>query len=159
MGYKTKQFSSTCVFISDQAIQTIFQESSGKFPSETGGILVGKWIDQEIIIEHATKPGPNAYHSSHSFKRDGDYSQSILNELVLTSNGNDDYIGEWHSHPINSKPSKVDLNALVWISKNKDYAVDKPLMCLCKNIGINQWELEFYILNNKKLYQVYRCDV
>lgn len=137
--------------ISGEAFEFVIAESAYHFPTETGGILVGKVEDACVIIKHAIGPGPVANHELTKFKRDGDYSQEVLDALVQDSGGEIDYIGEWHSHPVKSRPSSLDIKSMLWIATNEKYAIKEPVMLLCVGTGTNRWELRCYSFVDEKL--------
>lgn len=137
--------------ISDEAFNLIVSESAHRFPNETGGILVGKVEDSLVTIEHAIGPGSTAHHAPAQFRRDGDFSQQILDSLVHVSGGEVDYVGEWHSHAFKSRPSHVDIESMKWIAANKKYAVKEPVMLLCIGTGLNCWQLSCYAFVENRL--------
>jgi integrative and conjugative element protein (TIGR02256 family) len=89
--------------------------------AETGGILIGRIEGDRVIVAHAVGPGPNAIHEPAKFLRDGDYAQQQLDEYVTMSEAIDDYIGEWHSHPLPVGPSMRDRESMSWISTRPAY--------------------------------------
>src|SRR5690554_2991806 len=101
--------------ISDEARSVVLNESRGRFPDETGGILAGRLTDDCVKIARATQAGPRATHTPNRFQRDGNYSQEELDAIVRESNGQFDYVGEWHSHPIQSLLSPIDIRSMRWI--------------------------------------------
>ena len=137
--------------LTGEAFAFIISETACHFPQETGGILVGRVEGDCAFIQHATGPGPHANHALTKFKRDGHYSQEVLNKLIQDSSGTLDYIGEWHSHPVKSNPSSVDITSMKWIAGNPQYAVTEPIMLLCYGSGLNRWELQCYALLKNKL--------
>ena len=137
--------------LSSEAFEFIISESAYYFPNETGGILAGKVEGDCVLIQHATGPGPTANHELTRFKRDGDYSQEVLDVLVQDSGGEIDYIGEWHSHPIKSRPSPLDIKSMSWIATNEKYAIKEPIMLLCVGAGVNRWEIRCFTLFKTKL--------
>ncbi len=137
--------------ISDEAFRFVVSESAHHFPNETGGILIGKVDHGKVIIQKATGPGPTAHHTPARFKRDGEFSQQVLEAAVQDSGGKYDYIGEWHSHPFNSEPSLVDTKAMKWIATNEKYAISEPVLLLCIAVGFHKWEVRCYSLVRKRL--------
>ena len=135
--------------ISDEASKFIKSESLNCFPKETGGILVGAIENNCVIIQHAVGPGPTATHKHARFKRDGNYSQETLDRFVQKSQGKYDYIGEWHSHPVHSPPSRVDIDSMIWIASNKVYDIDEPILLIC--VGPSRWIFQCFSLTEKKL--------
>jgi integrative and conjugative element protein (TIGR02256 family) len=129
----------------------ITAESLRKCPDETGGILVGKMESDCVLIEHATGPGPLARRAPQLFKRDGEYSQRVLDGIVVETGGDLDYVGEWHSHPARFGPSARDVAAMRWIASNRKYAVKRPIMGLCFNECGDTWRLSFYLFDERAL--------
>lgn len=137
--------------ISDEAAKLIISESANHFPNETGGILVGQTEGSRVSIQRATGAGPGAYHSPGRFKRDGDFSQEVLDALVRELRGEFDYVGEWHSHPAHSTPSSTDIKSMKWVATNPKYATTEPLMLLCTSVGMNSWQLRCYCFTRNGL--------
>lgn len=140
--------------LTDQARQFMLGESSCKSPDETGGMLIGKFDGDCVWIQYATGPGPMAKHSPQRFQRDGDYSQKVLDSIVMESDGEYDYIGEWHSHPVKSGPSPLDVAAMRWIASTPKYATDTPILGLCTNEAYDTWRLSFYRFDGGQLLEL-----
>lgn len=122
----------------------IEQESRERYPLETGGILIGRIEGDRVIVAHVVGPGPNAIHEPAKFIRDGDYAQQQLDEYVNMSEVVDDYIGEWHSHPLPVGPSMRDRESMRWISTRPAYNQKEPILILCQRIQLNHWSLRGY---------------
>lgn len=137
--------------VAERVRRFIVWESGRRFPRETGGILVGKLDGDYSLIEYATGPGPTAQHAFQSFKRDGNYSQTRLDIIVARSQGEYDYIGEWHSHPKRVGPSFRDRAAMRWIANNRNYATRYPIMGLYTLQSRNAWQLDFYVFDGQHL--------
>lgn len=94
------------LYITRQARQAIEDEARrhhdpAGIGHETGGILIGRRLDQEpdaILIVAATGPGPNARRSELSFEPDTDYANQELGKIRALY-PQVDYIGTWHKHP------------------------------------------------------------
>lgn len=138
----------------NQPLNFILTESAQHFPNETGGMLVGRVEGDSVLITHATGPGPLALHSGHEFKRDGEYSQKILDQIVTEVGGMYDYIGEWHSHPLKSGPSSKDIKTMNWISQNAKYKVAQPILGLCVLETKNIWRIEFYLCKEQSVIRL-----
>ena len=142
--------------LAESALEFIIAESASKYPEESGGILVGRFGEGYVSIEEATGPGPLARHSRRAFKRDGEYSQRALNGIVISSCGEYDYIGEWHSHSVRSRPSVKDLVAMRWIAANSRYAMLHPILGLCTKGSHDNWELSIYAFDGMRLRKLGR---
>lgn len=131
--------------ISSNALSLIIGECQIRYPKETGGILIG-WRDGLIFqIEIAIGPGPNAIHKRNSFTRDGNFSQSQLDRIVIETNGRLDYLGEWHSHPNKTGPSFTDFNSLNKIKTDLFYNIADPILGIV-NYKEDEWQFYCYVL-------------
>jgi len=127
------------IWISENAITTIKEAASSAHPLETGGILVGvyvnsrPWVTISVQIETA-KPRHNFYRLPSGAR------PRVVAELRKID-ARLGYLGEWHSHPANVGPSfrdKLSMGRIAWISrtdcpcpllivakrKNKDYELE-----------------------------------
>ena len=105
---------------------------------ETGGVLAG-YLDGkgDVIITHASEPGPKAIKSATKFEKDVTFCQDFLDKLYLESNKKIVYVGEWHSHPSeNNQPSGTDIKSLSEIAIQKEYLTDNPAMIIFSNKGV-----------------------
>ncbi|MBN9389705.1 MAG: Mov34/MPN/PAD-1 family protein [Chloroflexi bacterium] len=91
---------------------------------ETGGILVGIWLDQDTCyLVGATGSGPQAEHAQYSFAVDTDYANNELNRIRQSFPGSD-YVGEWHKHPATlERPSQGDLMTARQLLADPDYPI------------------------------------
>lgn len=100
------------------ALITSYQQSSPE-DCEAGGILMGKRRGEHLEVTFATAPQANDIRSRYGFTRHPDGHQEIAeNRLKLTS-GEENYIGEWHTHPENHPtPSIIDTRDWRRLSTN-----------------------------------------
>lgn len=100
---------------------------------ETGGILVGRWLNpQTVLIVVATDAGPKADHQHLTFAVDVEYANERLVELRSLYSGVD-YVGEWHKHPGSfSTPSGGDLHIAKQLINSPNYPARliNPIVCL-----------------------------
>ena len=122
------------------AKEHIVAEAEKQLPKESGGILIGRWEEARVVLEDVSGPGPQAEHQSSGFRRDGDYCQQFLDRVVDESEGRLDYLGEWHSHPLPSGPSALDVQAMQWVSRNERYANPRPILLLCVRSLAEDWQ-------------------
>lgn len=97
--------------ITDAALASIASEALRSIDGlETGGILLGADVADEIDIRHAGDPGPNASRSERTFLRDLDHARCLADSAWLEDRSQ--WIGEWHTHPTGGlSPSAVDLRS------------------------------------------------
>jgi integrative and conjugative element protein (TIGR02256 family) len=135
--------------------ETLRLESQRKYPNETGGVLVG-YVDRDgrTVLTAVVGPGPGAIHSRSRFRRDGDYAQAEVDRLHLASDGRDDYIGEWHSHPDAGGPSYVDRGSMSWISNNPSYGRRDPVLLIMERVRKRAWRPRAYRWVEDRLVEV-----
>ncbi|MBD3216411.1 MAG: hypothetical protein GF311_27610 [Candidatus Lokiarchaeota archaeon] len=137
--------------IDENALSLIQSECDSAFPNETGGILIGRFDSNSILIQYATDSGPMAKRSPGGFRRDGDYSQAILDRIFQESLGEFDYIGEWHSHPAMVGPSSRDRKAMRWIARNRKYDMSFPVLGISAWNPGTGWKLFLYQFAGRRL--------
>lgn len=102
-------------------------------PNETGGVLIGYWLEgsEGVVITEAVGPGPCAKHGKTTFVPDPSYHESEIARLYEQSGRVNTYLGDWHSHPNSiTRMSPTDRRTLLKIAKHKDARVPTPLMAI-----------------------------
>lgn len=80
---------------------------------ESGGIILGKIIGQQINILKLSIPTQLDHASRTNFERNKISAQIILDYEFYNSGGQLIYLGEWHTHPeFSPSPSGTDLKML-----------------------------------------------
>lgn len=153
MQYFLKKQSAVCA-LARATKEAIVTEAEKQLPRETGGILMGHWEGSRVVVEDVSGPGPQAEHQSSGFRRDGDYCQQFLDRVVNESEGRLDYLGEWHSHPLPSGPSALDVRAMQWVSKNERYAAPRPILLLCVRSSAGDWATRVFALVRGRLIEL-----
>jgi integrative and conjugative element protein (TIGR02256 family) len=92
---------------------------------ETGGVLMGHLTNGTLYVEKASDPGPNAIHELTYFRADANYIDMYIDMEFANSNGENIYLGEWHTHPQTfPEPSPTDTNSLAEIAQtSEEYAL------------------------------------
>ena len=68
-------------------------------PLETGGMLLG-WRDgTHRIVTDVIGPGDRALHGRYAFVPDHGWQKQQLESAFQGSEGDLDYLGDWHTHP------------------------------------------------------------
>lgn len=102
------------VILLAKALAVIKAESRKARRVETGGPLVG-YVTQDgvLIVVDATGPGPKARLESFSVTIDGAHAQKFCDRVYRETDGQSDYVGDWHKHPgISLRPSENDILAI-----------------------------------------------
>lgn len=89
-----------------EAVAQAFQKyRQGYAKNEAGGILLGRvYPGSHVVVEVATVPGPLDDAGPYFFNRSRRAAQEIINRAWRESGGAQNYLGEWHSHPV-ARPS------------------------------------------------------
>lgn len=126
------------VVMAEEVADLVIAEARRKSSLETGGILIGCWLASNLAYIHrATGPGPSAIHNTASFVYDAGYCQQQLGVLYSRSDGSFSYIGDWHSHLRQGlKPSPVDRQAMIQLSKDPESRCPCPFLLLTNGIEI-----------------------
>lgn len=81
---------------------------------EAGGILLGRVYASEIVVEAATTPNPADRAGRFFFDRSHGVAQAAVNAAWKASEGEQLYLGEWHSHPAKvAEPSGRDQQMIL----------------------------------------------
>jgi hypothetical protein len=130
-AYKTP--SPDKVYLTRSAYRLIEEEarrgSQAGLENETGGILIGRRLDQanriELLILAATGPGEQAYHHPVEFNPDVEYVNRKLQEYH-SSHPRTDYIGTWHKHPSRYQTfSSGDVATAHALFRDPDYRMEE----------------------------------
>lgn len=120
----------------EEAVLEFIEAESRKSPrTETGGVVAGRGSlnEGEVDLTHASGPGPKARRTRYSFVRDKEYCQAFLDRVAVESQGEVDYLGEWHKHhEVEPRPSGTDVRTAADIARSPDYHVS---LCLLLIIG------------------------
>jgi integrative and conjugative element protein (TIGR02256 family) len=95
---------------------------------ETGGVLIGKYVEDNSIavVEEATSAPPDSSRNASSFVRGTRGLRSLLRNAWERGLY---YVGEWHSHPkAKPLPSKTDGDTLAAIACNPDMHCMNPVL-------------------------------
>lgn len=122
--------------ITDVALSSIAHEALRSIDGlETGGILLGDDVTDEIGIRHAGGPGPNATRGGRTFMRDLDHARRLADSAWLEDRSQ--WIGEWHTHPTGGlSPSQVDLHSYMRHLHDPELGFDRFVAIIA---GFDSW--------------------
>jgi len=98
------------IFITDSTLQVFesFNQVSTKNP-ESGGILLGQIIGNEIFVLKASIPNKFDRSGRFKFERNSEIAQILVNHEFINSGNKTIYLGEWHTHAEHyPSPSSID---------------------------------------------------
>ncbi len=100
------------ILVDESAVLAIETHAKHAWPHETGGLLLGNYPPERVHVTHAVEvPDPRA--TRIRYRRDPQAATQALDEhRAAISDASIGYVGEWHSHPLPSRPSAMDRLAL-----------------------------------------------
>ena len=124
----------TILYIEDIALTKLFKYlQQSNTSKEAGGILIGKQTkgEEEYYLCDVSEPSHMDKRGRFSFVRNKVSAQQIINKKWHESNGIENYLGEWHSHPENRPtPSHVDRNLIRQIVRDGTNAFKKVFLII-----------------------------
>lgn len=131
----------------------MLSEASLRYPLETGGILIGYFMESNVVIVDAIGPGKSASHALGTFTPDYSWQDKEVAQLYKKSGRRHTYLGDWHTHPDGSGSlSMKDISTLENIATCKTARVSSPVMAILS--GTNEWEItiwNYYATNTEKI--------
>lgn len=129
------------LILSEKAYRIIVNECRSVIGTETGGILIGKKInEQHIVVPFALGPGPKTKRSCFRYAPDVRWQQVYLDKLFDRHGVN--YVGSYHLHPGNNHlPSYQDLKTARKITSDPDWNVKEAIFPI---INLTDNQISFY---------------
>lgn len=147
--------------ICQSALELIENEAARAKYVETGGVVAGTGniSEGEVILTHSSLPGPRAKATSYSFQHDREFCQQFLDELAIQTNGETDYLGEWHKHFERiPHPSSKDIYTLAAIARNSSYHVSYPLLLIIGSSNLRE-SLKVFVVNGTGCYDAVNWEI
>ena len=136
------------VTISREAYKNIEKYCKTAGLNETGGILIGKYSNDQKTAEviKITSPPSDSHSTKYSFKRG---TKGIRTTLDLIWSQGLYYLGEWHYHPnASAYPSGTDVKQMLMFANNDALKCPEPLLVIVGG-NLNNIELFVAVFNNK----------
>lgn len=138
--------------IRDDLLAQMVAHGQKFYPKEYGGILVGRYVDNNslVIIEDMVLP-KNYKASAYSFERG---NKRLKKALVrhFESTPSLTYVGEWHTHPNGSTtPSETDTNALYQIAQHHNVFIENPILVII-SLTRRGHEFGFFVWYHNRVY-------
>jgi integrative and conjugative element protein (TIGR02256 family) len=130
------------IWIKKSVLETIKEDLHKWYPVETGGVLMGYWNGDEVVISQIIDGGPKASRTRKSFNPDHDYQLEEISRIYKLSGRTETYLGDWHTHPdAKAYLSNRDKKTLSNIAKHKAARQPMPLMMI---FGTNPAEIRIW---------------
>jgi integrative and conjugative element protein (TIGR02256 family) len=111
---------------------------------EAGGVLLGRMRVQgeDVDVTEITTPGPRDRRSRFRFFRAQEPAQSVVKDAWERSDGQVNYLGEWHTHPQDDpEPSSHDRAEWRRLVKIQTYEQSSLFFVIVGRKEIRAWEL------------------
>lgn len=118
---------------------------------ETGGILVGKYYDDQhkARLNYVSNAPPDSQRGATWFVRGLKGLQVWVDRLWKSGKGY--YIGEWHFHPYSSpSPSTQDISVMKRIAGNKGLNCPEPILIILGGDPNTKWNLSVTIVTSSQ---------
>lgn len=139
------------LWLDQRVADDIVARSEASSPLETGGLLVGYMTEQGPVVTAIVGAGPGATATSTSFLPDAQAQQLELNDIYLRTQGQETYLGDWHSHPAGLPlMSRRDRRTLASIARHPRARLSRPTMLIAAGAQ-GQWEFGAFIAERRFL--------
>jgi len=128
----------------------------GPKANEAGGILLGQFNGEVVLVTRASLPTPGDRCGRHSFVRNAQTAQVVVNYEFRNSEGLTNYVGEWHTHPEpQATPSSHDRRMIKSAFIRNDLVANFLLLTI---LGTEEDYLGFYNGSNLQGKTVHLCS-
>lgn len=118
--------------VTRHAVNRLIDLRASKLPKETGGVLIGGYdLSRKIVYVVDTIPSPpDSKEWPTLYIRGSEGLAKEVTRVTTVTDGQLEYVGEWHSHPDGCPclPSSDDLKVFAWLTENMDDAGLPSLM-------------------------------
>lgn len=133
-------------WLAGSAWKDMTREAQEKYPLETGGVLVGYWLEdgRDVVVTAISGPGPKAIHAEWEFTPDYIFHDEFVAATYARSGRRYVYLGDWHTHPDGgTKLSPVDKSTLRGISRSPHARIVTPVMAIVAS-DAGDWQASFW---------------
>ncbi|MDW3025783.1 Mov34/MPN/PAD-1 family protein [Acinetobacter baumannii] len=122
-----KALDGSLVVISPDVVNTLLSYRQINTPTpESAGVLIGERRDAHIVLKDLSEPSRWDIRSRFMVDRVSLHHQKAVNDAFKKSEGEWQYLGEWHTHPEDvPKPSMTD-----YTSWHKNLKSELPLILI-----------------------------
>lgn len=142
------------ISVPESILSLMVLEANDRFPLETGGILLGRWVEaKRATITQMIGPGPRAKHCRASFEPDYEFQEAEIAKAHASADLGCEYLGDWHSHPRGPlSPSSTDMRVLHKIASYPAARCKDPTMCIIS--GGPYWAASAWRLVNGRCLEI-----
>ncbi|HTN15591.1 MAG TPA: Mov34/MPN/PAD-1 family protein [Sphingomonadaceae bacterium] len=126
-------------------LQAMLDQAAASDRNETGGILIGRYVDSGAVasIAEATAKPADSWFGLFWFKRG---SKGLKKLLEARWSAGEHYLGEWHFHPGGSpSPSRSDEDAMRAVAFDERYHCREPLLAILGGWPEKEWSVSLTV--------------
>ncbi|MGW5081433.1 Mov34/MPN/PAD-1 family protein [Micromonospora echinospora] len=112
--------------IHSDARQTITAAAGRAAPLEAGGLLLGWWDSDKVIVRSAVEVVDPAASGTSWIRRESFAQQALDRAIAALGHPWMGYVGDWHSHPAPCGASAQDLKSI----RSASRAYSQPLLLI-----------------------------
>lgn len=133
------------VWLASDLVEQLQAQADQHRPLETGGMLLGWRVENELVITEAIGAGPGARRARDSFEADGPWQEGRLLEVYERSGRTVIYLGDWHSHPRGpARPSRRDRETAAVVAGWEAARTPEPLTLIIGRRS-RRWRMRCFI--------------
>lgn len=135
------------VRLESAALTLMFGECLRAGRQETGGILIGRYMNDGIqaIVGEATAPPSGSKFGRAWFQRSEEGLARLLKQR-WSQEPRTHYVGEWHFHPAWAPwPSPQDAGQMASIARDRSYRCEKPLLMIVCRTDTGGWVVRTFL--------------
>ncbi len=140
--------------IEDEVLSGIYKFNPINYKNENGGILLGKFNKKNntYIITNISTTNSKDRKGKYFFIRNKKQAQMVIDKYWKISNGEINYLGEWHTHDEQyPTPSFIDKQLVKQMLNNKNIEINNVFMII---LGKDENLYICTIDSNKKIYKL-----
>ncbi|MGH3973813.1 MAG: Mov34/MPN/PAD-1 family protein [Pseudonocardiaceae bacterium] len=124
----------TPLLVLSESAQTAMIDAAAKaHPDETGGILIGVYVDNQPWVTRAIEI-PSPCRGRHHYKIPAGATQPAVH-AARRDDSRLGYLGDWHTHPADVGPSPTDLATLAIFSIQHPRTLNHTLVVVRNTVG------------------------
>jgi integrative and conjugative element protein (TIGR02256 family) len=111
---------------------------------ESGGVILGRIINEspDFVVDMVTKPTKADRRSRYAFHRAERPTQSRIIKAWTASQGERNYLGEWHTHPEDDPtPSYIDKRDWRRLAKEAKFEQEALFFVIAGRKRMRVWEV------------------
>lgn len=129
--------------------------------SETGGVLIGRYVENGAIahVEMASLPPRDSSAGLDWFERGKNGLGDLLREQWNLPQRRY-YLGEWHFHPTGrAEPSPQDRQQMAAIARDPNYHCERPLLIIASPATLRRRTARVFVMSEQRELQEFQQEV